>query len=222
MKNIMVVEDNEDIRREIAILIGNSGYGVMSVDDFENIVEDVKLLKPHLILLDINLPQKDGFKLCMEIRSFSKVPIIFVTSRNSDMDELKSITLGGDDFITKPYNSAILLARIEAVLKRAYNDEENGVIINYREVTLNIASSKIINQDKESELTKTELKILHYLFLHRGTITPRMDIVEYLWDNSMFIDDNALSVNITRIREKLSTIGVDDFIKTKRGQGYMI
>jgi DNA-binding response OmpR family regulator len=182
----------------------------------------VKENDPHLILLDINLPYDDGFKICTEIRSFSRVPIIFITSRDTNVDELMSITLGGDDFITKPYNAQILLARINALLKRAYPNEKLGDYIEYNGVKLNILSSKVEYGEKEIELTKNELKILHYLLINRGRIVSRVDVMEYLWDSALFVNDNTLTVNITRLRNKFEDIGVSEFIKTKRGQGYIV
>lgn len=170
----------------------------------------------------INLPNDDGFKICTEIRSFSKVPIIFITSRNTNIDELMAITLGGDDFITKPYNTQILLARINALIKRAYPNDNNMDIVEHNGLTLNILSSTIEHNEKSIELTKNELKILYYLLLNKGKIVSRVDVMEYLWDSAMFINDNTLTVNITRIRNKIDEIGLKDYIKTKRGQGYIV
>jgi DNA-binding response OmpR family regulator len=218
----MIVEDNEQLQNEIGILLTRNGYRVMKTMEFDKITKLVKELSPHLILLDINLPYDDGFKICTEIRSFSTVPIIFITSRDTNVDELMSITLGGDDFITKPYNAQILLARINSLLKRAYPDEKTGDFIEYNGVRLNILSSKIEYGDKEMELTKNELKILHYLLINKGRIVSRVDIMEYLWDSAMFVNDNTLTVNITRLRNKFEDIGVSEFIKTKRGQGYIV
>lgn len=181
----------------------------------------VKSFQPHLILLDIKLPGSDGFSVCSQIRGFSNTPIIFVTGCNTDMDELNSIMLGGDAFIAKPYNTAILLAKIASLLKRAYPVTEQEAL-SWNGVTLHLESSKIEFAGRQAELTKNELKILYYLFQHAGAICARADIVEYLWDNRLYVDDNALSVNINRIRDKLSAIGVTDFIKTKHRQGYTI
>jgi len=218
----MIIEDNQQLQNEIGILLTRNGYSVMKVNEFDNIPKLVKESNPHLILLDINLPYDDGFKICTEIRSFSNIPIIFVTSRDTNIDELMSITLGGDDFITKPYNAQILLARINSLLKRVYPSEKSKDFIEYNGVTLNVLSSKVEYEDKEIELTKNELKILHYLLINKGKIVSRADIMEYLWDSAMFVNDNTLTVNITRLRNKFEEIGISDFIKTKRGQGYII
>ncbi len=222
MFNIMIVDDDEQLQNEIANLLIKNGYGAIKVNEFGNIAKVVKEKNPHIILLDINLPQDDGFKICTEVRGFSRVPIIFVTSRNTNIDELMSITLGGDDFITKPYNTQILLARINSLLKRAYPNEKSMDVVEYNGVKLNILSSTVSNEGVEVELTKNELKILHFLIDNKGKIVSRFDIMEYLWDSSLFVNDNTLTVNITRIRSKLEEIGVIDFIKTKRGQGYIV
>ena len=222
MFTIMIIEDNEQLQNEIGSLLMINGYLVLKPKDFNNIPQVVKESKPELILLDINLPKDDGFKICTEIRSFSKVPIIFVTSRNTNIDELMAITLGGDDFITKPYNTQILLARINSLIKRAYPNDSNLDIIQYNGLKLNILTSTIEYNENSEELTKNELKILYYLLINKGKIVSRVEIMEYLWDSSMFVNDNTLTVNITRIRNKIEEIGLKDFIKTKRGQGYII
>lgn len=221
MYTIMIVEDDEAIQKELEVLLKHQGYAVCVWDLKEDIVAYLEAQEAHVILLDINLPKEDGFTLCTRIRAKSSVPIIFVTSRNSDMDELCSMTLGGDDFITKPYNPSVLLAHLQAVIKRSYQQNSEH-LFQHRGVTLDLALSRISFQDAFEELTKNELRILHYLFLQKGEIVPRDDLIDYLWDNKLFIDDNALSVNITRIRNKLQRIGVEEFIMTKHRQGYRI
>lgn len=220
MYRILIVEDDEMILKELQFLLNNQGYEAICWDMNIAIQQQIKQYEPHLILLDINLPNISGFTLCSQIRSNSDIPIIFVTSRNSDSDELCCMTLGGDDFITKPYNTSILIARIQALLKRSYLIHEQ--CLSHLGVQLDIAQSRILYQDQACELTKNELKIMHYLFQHKGTIVGREDLIDYLWDNSLFIDDNALSVNMTRIRNKLKEIGVIDYIITRHRQGYQI
>ena len=222
MFTIMIIDDNVQLQNEIGNLLIVNGYGVLKPKDFNNIPKIVKEDNPDLILLDINLPNDDGFKICTEIRSFSKIPIIFITSRNTNIDELMAITLGGDDFITKPYNTQILLARINALIKRAYPNNSNLDVIEHNGFKLNILSSTIEYNGNSEELTKNEMKILYYLLINKGKIVSRVAIMEYLWDSSMFVNDNTLTVNITRIRNKIEEIGLKDFIKTKRGQGYII
>ncbi len=222
MFNIMIIDDNEQLQNELGNLLTSNGYSIIKSREFNDIPKLVKEQSPHLILLDINLPQDDGFKICTEIRSFSNIPIIFITSRNTNIDEIMGITLGGDDFITKPYNTQILLARISSLLKRAYPNENTTDTLEYNGLKLNILSSTIEYEENSIELTKNELKILHYLLNNNGKIVSRYDIMEYLWDSSLFVNDNTLTVNITRIRNKLEEIGVNELIKTKRGQGYII
>ena len=220
-QKIFVIEDDPVIRAELITLLEGNSYEASAATDFSSVIKTAKDVQPHLILLDIKLPQTNGFTLCSQIRSFSNVPIIFVTSCTTDMDELNSIMLGGDAFITKPYNTAILLARIASLLKRAYPAEAQ-TSLTYQGAILHLDSSKIEYTGQQADLTKNELKILCYLFKHAGVICARADIVEYLWDNQVYIDDNALSVNINRIREKLVSIGLTDFIKTKHRQGYTL
>lgn len=220
MYTILIIEDDEAICRELQMLLQKQGYEAICWNMQEDIRELVKTHDPHIILLDINLPQMDGFTVCSQLRSFSKVPIIFVTSRNTDMDELCSMQMGGDDFITKPYNTSILLARIAALLKRSYEWKDQN--LTHHGVLLDVAMSRIEYQNNTRELTKNEVKILHYMFQHKGEIIPQEDLIDYLWDNKLFIDDNALSVNVTRIRNKLRELGVEDFIVTRHRQGYQI
>ena len=220
MYTILIIEDDEAICRELQMLLQKQGYEAICWNMQEDIRELVKTHDPLIILLDINLPQMDGFTVCSQLRSFSKVPIIFVTSRNTDMDELCSMQMGGDDFITKPYNTSILLARIAALLKRSYEWKDQN--LTHHGVLLDVAMSRVEFQNNTRELTKNEVKILHYMFQHKGEIIPREDLIDYLWDNKLFIDDNALSVNVTRIRNKLRELGVEDFIVTRHRQGYQI
>ncbi len=218
---ILIVEDDFTIQTQLKNLLTGNRYEAEAATDFNAVIEQVKAFEPHLILLDIKLPGNDGFAICSQIRVFSDVPIIFVTSSNTDMDELNSIMLGGDAFITKPYNTAILLAKIASLLRRAYPSEQ-GETLTWKNAVLHLESSVIEYQNQKAELTKNEAKILYYLFKHAGKICPRNDIVDFLWDNQLYVDDNALSVNMTRIRDKLASIGLTDFIKTKHRQGYTL
>lgn len=227
MKKILIIEDEEFLRTELKMLLSNAGYLVECIVDFNNIVDQIKSLLPDLILLDINLPGEDGYHICASIRSFTQTPIIFITGRNTPMDELQALTLGGNDYITKPYNIPILLARINLLIKSnsrnsnsTSNDKNN--YINYNGIQLRPIAGTLIFDGQEIELTKTEIKIIYYLFTHAGEIVSRLELVEYLWDNEIHIDDNTLSVNIMRIRDKLSSLGVPDLIQTKRGMGYKV
>lgn len=218
---IMIIEDDPLIQNELQILLNSNNYQTVTIKEFSSIVDTIKEENPHLILLDINLPVENGFSVCSKIRTFSNVPIIFVTCRDTDMDELNSIMLGGDAFITKPYNIAILLAKIASLLKKTYSINQSE-ILQYNNAILHLENSSIEYNNKNVELTKNELKILYYLFKHAGTICPRNDIIDFLWENQLYVDDNTLSVNINRIREKLLKIGLDGFIKTKHRQGYTL
>ena len=220
-EKILIIEDDPLIRNELKTLLQSNGNEAAAPEDFSDVIDRIKAEQPHLILLDIKLPGTSGFSLCTEVRTFSEVPIIFVTSCNTDMDELNSILLGGDAFVTKPYNTAILLAKISSLLKRAYPAEQGERLV-WQGAVLHLESSTIEYDGRQAELTKNELKIIYYLFKHAGKICPRNDIVDYLWDNQLYVDDNALSVNIARIREKLSAIGLTGFIKTKHRQGYTL
>ncbi len=218
---IMIIEDDPVIRTELKNMLRGNGYDAVTVSDFSKTIQEVIELAPHLIILDIKLPVADGFSLCSEIRTFSDVPIVFVTSCNTDMDELNSIMLGGDAYITKPYNTAILLAKIASLLKRAY-PTGNQEVIPYQNTFLHLESSKLEFNGQQTDLTKNELKIMYYLYKNAGKICSRNDLIDFLWDNQLYVDDNALSVNINRIRDKLASIGLHDFIKTRHRQGYFI
>jgi len=222
MYKIMIIEDEANIRIELKTILENALYNVVLVDKFENVVKQIIDENPDIILLDVNLPNRSGLDICMDLRKISDIPIIFVTSKNTSMDELNCITLGGDDYISKPYNPPILLARISSILKRTRKITENKNVLTHKGVTLDVLNATVKYNDDYIELSKTEMKILYYLFLNKDKIVGRISLVEYLWDNQSFIDDNTLSVNITRIRNKLSEIGVENFIETKRGLGYKI
>lgn len=220
---ILVIEDEANIREELALLLKNALYEVCTITDFSDMSTQVLDCSPDLILLDVTLPGTDGFSVCTQIRAVSDIPIIFVTGLSDSMDELNGMLKGGDDYITKPYQPPILLARIAAVLKRSRRENtDHSMSLEYRGTTLDIARSTISAHGKTTELTKNELQILHFLFLHKSEIVPRADLIEYLWDNQIFIDDNTLSVNITRIRSKLKEIGIENLIETKRGMGYRL
>ena len=218
---LMIIEDDPLIRNELRTLLIGNGYEVSAPEELTGIVDLVREEQPHLILLDIKLPHDSGFSICSQIRTFSEAPIVFVTSCSTDMDELNSIMLGGDAFITKPYNTAILLARIASLLKKAYPAQQNEQMT-YNGAVLHLESGMIEYEGRKAELTKNELKILYYLFKNAGKICNRADIVEFLWDNQLYVDDNALSVNVNRIREKLTGIGLENFIKTRHRQGYTL
>ncbi|NBJ01765.1 DNA-binding response regulator [Lachnospiraceae bacterium] len=220
--HILIVEDESAIRQELRLLLENALYRVTALDDFTDVPEQVLSCGPDLVLLDLNLPGESGFDICTRIRASSEVPIIFVTSRTDSMDELTGLMKGGDDYITKPFQAPILLAHIAAVLKRAAREGTEVTKLTHKGAELDIARGSLSFCGQVVELTKNELKIMHYLFLNKEKIVSRANLIEYLWDNQVFIDDNTLSVNMTRIRAKLEQAGMHDFIRTKRGMGYSI
>lgn len=221
MSRIMIVEDNENLKNELIEFLFRYGYEAYGTDDYKNIVENILKDEPDLILLDINLPYYDGYFICKEIRKKSNIPIIIVTSRDSDMDEIMSMNLGADDFITKPYNTQVLLARIGSLLRRTGNINTQDVL-EHKGLKLNFNKGEITYKDKSSDLSKNEFKILACLMKNKESIVSREDLMDYLWNSDLFIDDNTLSVNITRLRKKLDDLGFKNAIETKRGIGYIL
>ena len=219
---IFIVEDEKKIVKELYTLLNKYGYESTYSFDFENIVENILKEDPKLVLLDINLPYFDGYYICREIRKFSDVPIIIVTSRDSDMDEIMSMNFGADDFITKPYNTEILLARIRALLKRSYLTKSNREIFTLRNLNYNFSKSEVSFYENKVELSKNESKILNTLFKNKEQIVSRDKLMKELWKSEEFVDDNTLTVNINRLRKKLEEIGAKDYLQTKRGQGYIL
>lgn len=220
MHRILIVEDEVKIREELASFLRNNGYDVFTIDNFENTLKDILNKDTDLILMDINIPGVNGMYLCKEIRKEKKTPIIVVTSRNSEMDELVCMNFGADDFINKPYNLQILLAHIEAVLKRSNPTVVN--ILEYEGMKVNLSKGVIEYKGENVILTKNELSIFVYLLENRGKVVSRDDLINFLWDSEMFVDDNTLTVNITRLRKKLEELGFDNVIETRRGWGYII
>lgn len=221
MQKILIVEDDKKLRNELKIFLNNNGYNAYVLEKFDNTVQDILSNTPDLLLLDINLPNKDGESVCKELRKKSQVPIIIVTSRDNEIDELVSINYGADHYITKPFNIQILLAKINSLLKRANMSSETNEQINAGDFILNISKSKIEKNNKCVELTNNELKILKYFLKNRDKIVSRNDVMEYLWEDSSFVDDNTLTVNVTRLRNKLAELNLSDLLETKRGQGYI-
>lgn len=224
MMEIFIIEDDKALSREISLTLGKWGYSACEVNDFENITDEVLQCNPKLILMDVNLPCYDGFYWCSQIRNFMKVPIIFISSRDNDMDIIMSINMGGDDYITKPFSPQILVAKIQAILRRtySYNNDLKSEIIKFKDITLNIVDGNIYFKDENTELTKNELKIMKILMENQEKIVSRDEIIEELWDTDEFISENTLTVNVNRLRKKLDSIGLNDFIETKKGQGYII
>ncbi|MDR2295893.1 MAG: response regulator transcription factor [Clostridiales Family XIII bacterium] len=221
VRNILIVEDDKILRRELGTLLEKHGYGVITTDDFAHIVEFALAQNPQLILLDLNLPFHDGHYLCRELRKQSKIPIIVVTSSDSEMDELMSLNLGADQFVTKPYNTRILLAKISALMNRVYDMGASGPL-RFGELALDAGRGTIFYRGNSAELTRNELRILRILMENQGKIVSRDDIMIALWQSDAFVDDNTLTVNINRLRRKLDTLGAKELLKTRRGQGYSL
>lgn len=218
---IGIIEDDGRIREELQILLNRYGYTCILFDVSEAILVQLKAEEVDMYLIDINLPVYDGFYLCREIRKSKDQPIVFLTSRDTDMDELMGIQAGADDFITKPFNTQILLARIESIMNR-YNKKDSKECILFGKIELDLSRAKVCNEDSEIELTVNEMKILHYLMQFGGKIVTRDVLMTHLWSADHFVDDNTLTVNINRLRSKLTDIGLKDVIITKRGQGYVL
>ena len=220
MEKILIIEDDKTIREELSILLTNNNYDVNSIEEFLDIEKSIKDIKPDLIILDINLPNTDGFEVIKKIKKVTLKPVIFVTSRNTLEDELRSLNSGGYDFITKPYNKELLLLKIRKCLDEVNPKNHKELIVN--DVVLDLHLSKIKYQDKEIELTRNEFLLMYYLFLNYPNILSKDMLIEYLWNDKFYLDENILIVNINRLRNKLRDIGLDDFIKTVRGVGYKL
>lgn len=222
MQKILIVEDDKKIRNELETFLNKNGFIAESIDKFDNTVQEILDKKVDLILLDINLPNADGEYICKEIRKTSNVPIIMVTSKDNEIDELMSLNYGADQYVTKPYNLQILLAKIVGLLKRNQNAGANQDRIECNEFILNKSDRTIEKEDLKIELTKNEYNIILFLVIHKGQVVSRDEIIDFLWQSENFIDDNTLSVNIKRLRNKLAEIGSGEVIETKRGMGYIL
>lgn len=222
MQKILIVEDDIKLRDELEIFLNKNGYEADSLKTFDNSIADILKANPDLVLLDINLPFFDGEYICKEVRKQSSVPIIIITSRDNEIDELISINYGADHYVTKPFNIQILLAKIASLLRRSNMTGEILDKIDAKDFVLNTSNSTIECGNKVIELTKNEYKILKYLVQNRDKIVSREDIMECLWDSESFIDDNTLTVNITRLRGKLEELDLKELLVTKRGQGYIL
>lgn len=220
---IMIVEDEPIIRDMIGESIRKWGYETIILDDFSQVLEIFLKENPHLVLMDINLPVYDGFYWCNKIRDISKVPIIFISSRNTPMDMVMSMNMGGDDFIQKPFYEEVLITKIKALLRRTYSYTETvATIIEHDGIMLNLNNGDVFYGDKKAELTKNEFKILSILMQNKGSVVSREKIIRNLWEDESFVDDNTLTVNITRIRKKLAELGKENYIATMKGEGYII
>lgn len=221
MQKIMIIEDDPMIREELSLLLENEGYQVILVTDFTDMANQIRDCAPDLVLLDLGLPGRDGLSLCARIRQNSSLPIIIVTSRDSSADEFRGLSLGSDDYITKPYDVPVLLARIKAVLRRSAGVSETD-LLEAEGLRLSLTKGTVSLNGRSVELTRNELRILAHLMAHAGEIVSRADLIDALWENQIYIDDNTLSVNVTRLRTKLKELGRPDCIRTRRGMGYQL
>lgn len=221
MPLIYVVEDDASIRGELVQVLERNGFETAFCETFENVIEDIQAAGPDLVLLDLTLPGTDGQFVCRELRAVSEVPIIVLTSRVTEIDEVMSMTMGADDFIPKPYSSRVLVARIQALLRRATGAADRSNL-EHHGVTLDLSRSTATAVGGTVELTKNEMRILALLMQRAGTIVSREDIMRDLWDSDAFINDNTLTVNINRLRSTLAKIGVKDYLATHRGRGYSV
>ena len=221
MYKILIIEDDKTIANILMEHLSKWEYEVACAEDFKNINELVKNENPHLILLDIMLPFFNGFYWCNEIRKISNAPIIFISSASDNMNIVMAMNMGGDDFIAKPFDLDVLTAKIQAVIRRTYSVHGQMNILEYKGIILNLSDTTLSYEDKKIELTKNEYKILQLIMENIGKVVSRDKIIEKLWESESFIDDNTLTVNMTRLRKKLEDIGLSDFIKTKKGMGYL-
>lgn len=221
MQRIFLIEDEQKLRKELIMVLSKNGYQCQTTERYSNAAEEILKGNPDLVLLDINLPDTDGFNICRELRVSSNIPIIIVTSRDTSMDEVFALHVGADDFITKPYNIHVLIARIERLLQRTIQ-EEKTLTFTHKDVVLDVRKSEVVYQGKKVELTKNELGILRVLMENKGSIIPRNELIRELWEQDEFVEDATLTVNINRLRKKLEEIGLQDFLITRRGQGYLV
>ena len=216
---ILIIEDDFELSNELKILLDNNGYHGIILQDLQNALENIIKINPDLILLDIKLPYLNGQQLLKQIRKNSNVPVIMVTSKDSEIDEILAMSYGADDYITKPFNPTILLLHIEAIFKRL-NKIDNNLV--YHGVNINLSKSTLKKDDIELLLSKNEMSIFYFLFMNQGKIVSRDEIMNYLWGTDKFIDDNTLTVNMTRLKKKLVQIGLINVIETRRDQGYIL
>ena len=222
MYKILLVEDDEIISKSIKQHLENWGFEVIATRDFKNITNEFTECNAHIVLLDLILPFYDGFYWCKEIRKISNVPIVFLSSTSDNMNIVMAVNMGGDDFISKPFNVSVLLAKIQAILRRTY-DMPNGIsILEHKGIILNLNDFTLSYRDKSIELTKNEFRILETLLVNKGKIVSRDTLMMKLWQDDNYVEENTLTVNVTRLRKKLEDLGIDDFIKTKVGCGYII
>lgn len=222
MYRILIVEDDRVIAQTLASHLCRWDYETKCVEDFKNVAEEFRQYDPQLVLLDIMLPFFNGFHWCQEIRRFSKVPIVFLSSANDNMNIVMAMNMGGDEFIEKPFDLNVVTAKVQAILRRTYSFQGTVNVMEYRGAVLNLNDATFVKGGQKAELTKNEFRILQMLLENAGRIVSRDSIITRLWESDEFIDDNTLTVNVARLRKKLELIGFAGMIKTKKGIGYMV
>lgn len=223
MYKILIVEDDQTISAIIEETLCKWGYHTHRTEDFADVIATFTSFDPHLVLMDINLPYFDGFYWCAKIRQLSNVPIVFISSRDTDADKIRAITQGGDDYIEKPFSMDLLIAKIQAILRRTYSySDQNLNVMQYKNLILNIEQLEIIYDEQKIELTRNESKILSMLIRGEGKVVSRARLMRALWDDESFVDDNTLTVNVNRLRKKLEELGLEGFVKTIKGEGYRL
>lgn len=219
---IFLVEDDEMLREEIINLLIKWGFEIKGAEEFHNILDECIKFHPHVVLMDVNIPSFDGFYWCKKIREISSVPIIYISSRDSSMDIIMGMNNGGDDYIQKPFDNTVLVAKIQAIIRRTYEYAHKSQFVECNGVILNLDDTSITYKDKSYELTKNEFKILKLLIENRGKVVSRQALMRSLWDDEVYVNENTLTVNVNRVRTKLEELGLKDFITTKKGMGYII
>lgn len=222
MYRILIIEDDDIIAKNIATHFKRWNYETMQIIDFKNIMEEFLKFDPQLVLLDIGLPFYNGFYWCQEIRKISKVPILFLSSMNDNMNIVMAMNMGGDEFIEKPFDLNVLTAKVQALLRRSYSFQGNGNVLEYEGMILNLNDASFSYKEKNVSLTKNEFRILQMLMENAGKIIARDNIIARLWESDEFIDDNTLTVNVARLRKKIENAGMDNWIRTKKGIGYYL
>lgn len=220
MQRILLVEDDRVISQLVAKNLTNWGYQVQEVQDFQTVLDQISDFQPHLILLDIGLPFFNGYYLCQEIRKTSRVPIMFLSSHDQPMDIVMAINMGADDYVTKPFEMTVLLAKIQGLLRRTYDFVGEQSVLWFEEISLDLKTMQVSYKQNVEELTRNEFQILRVLFEHGKEVVSREELMRELWNSDIFVDDNTLSVNIARLRKKLAELGLPDLIMTKKGVGY--
>lgn len=223
MYKILIIEDDNRISSILEEHLNKWGYGVRTIADFSDVLQGFTAYEPHIVIMDINLPYYDGFYWCSKIRELSNVPIVFLSSRDGDSDKIRAITQGGDDYIEKPFSMDLLIAKLSAILRRAYSSADQALnVLQYRDLILDMERHQVFCKREEAELTKNECRILTMLVKSNGNLVTRIRLMKSLWDDESFVDDNTLTVNVNRLRKKLEEIGLGDYIKTVKGEGYRL